>query len=125
MSPHTHSTHTHTPHTYIHSTHTHTHTLHTHTHTLHTQTHTPHTYIHTPHTHRYDVPSAIPDGSIQRAGENVVAILREVATSEQLANPSEEDTHGKVRDNGLSKIAIQTAEIWEKRSLLFIEIATF
>ncbi|XP_064386315.1 endoplasmic reticulum metallopeptidase 1-like isoform X1 [Halichondria panicea] len=44
----------------------------------------------------YDVPSAIPDGSIQRAGENVIAILREVATSEQLANPSEEDTNGKV-----------------------------
>ena len=83
----------------------------------------PHTlHTHTPHTHRYDVPSAIPDGSIQRAGENVVAILREVAISEQLANPSEEDTHGKVRHNGLSKIAFQTPENWEKRSLLFMYI---
>lgn len=45
---------------------------------------------------RYDIPSAVPDGSIQRAGENVLALLREVANSAQLANPQEDEKHGKV-----------------------------
>ena len=44
---------------------------------------------------RYDVPSAIPDASIQRAGENVQAIIREVSTSPLLRDPGE-DRHGKV-----------------------------
>ena len=44
---------------------------------------------------RYDVPSAIPDASIQRAGENVQAIIREVSTSPLLGDPGE-DRHGKV-----------------------------
>ena len=45
---------------------------------------------------RYDVPSAIPDGSIQRAGENVLALLREVANSPSLSNPDADDLHGNV-----------------------------
>lgn len=45
---------------------------------------------------RYDVSSAIPDGSIQRAGENILALLREVAHSPSLSNPSAEDRHGKI-----------------------------
>ena len=44
---------------------------------------------------RYDVPSAIPDASIQRAGENVQAIVREVSTSPLLEDPKE-DRHGKL-----------------------------
>ena len=44
---------------------------------------------------RYDVPSAIPDASIQRAGENVLAIVCEVSTSPLLEDPGE-DRHGKL-----------------------------
>ena len=44
---------------------------------------------------RSDVPSAIPDASIQRAGENVQVIIREVSTSPLLRDPGE-DRHGKV-----------------------------
>ena len=39
---------------------------------------------------RFDIPSAIPDGSIQRAGENVVALLREVGNSPLLADHQDE-----------------------------------
>ena len=45
---------------------------------------------------RYDTPSAIPDGSIQRSGENVMALLKEVIKSPLLSHPEEEDVHGKV-----------------------------
>ena len=44
---------------------------------------------------RYDVPSAIPDGSIQRAGDNVLALLQAVVDSPYLSNPSAEDLVGK------------------------------
>lgn len=44
----------------------------------------------------YDIPAAIPDGSIQRAGENVLAILHAVARAPQLSDPSAGDLHGKV-----------------------------
>ncbi len=46
--------------------------------------------------YRYDLPSSIPDGSIQSAGENVLAFLREVANSPHLSNPTSDDLHGKV-----------------------------
>ena len=52
-------------------------------------------HLHTFYPLRYDVPSAIPDASIQRAGENVQAIIREVSTSSLLRDPGE-DRHGKV-----------------------------
>ena len=45
---------------------------------------------------RYDIPSAIPDGSIQRAGENVMALLKEVISSPLLSHPEEDDIHGKI-----------------------------
>ena len=44
---------------------------------------------------RYDIPSSIPDGSIQRAGDNVLALVSEIASSPLLADPGE-DKHGKV-----------------------------
>ena len=46
-----------------------------------------------PHTHtcRYDVPSAIPDGSIQHAGDNILALLKGVANSPLLANHDDTD----------------------------------
>lgn len=43
----------------------------------------------------YDVPSRIPDSCIQRAGENVLALLKEIANSPFLADPGA-DKHGKV-----------------------------
>ena len=43
---------------------------------------------------RYDVPSAIPDGSIQRAGENVLALLQAAVQSPHLSDTSL-DSHGK------------------------------
>lgn len=49
-----------------------------------------------PLTFRYDIPSAIPDGSIQRAGENVMALLKEVISSPLLSHPEEDDIHGKI-----------------------------
>lgn len=44
---------------------------------------------------RYDVPGIIPDGSIQRAGENVLAVVTELANSPFLVDPGK-DKHGKV-----------------------------
>ena len=44
---------------------------------------------------RFDTPSRIPDGCIQRAGENVVALVKEVANSPLLVDPAE-DKHGKM-----------------------------
>lgn len=44
---------------------------------------------------RYDLPDAIPDGSLQRAGENVLSMIKEIANSPFLADPGEE-RHGKV-----------------------------
>lgn len=44
---------------------------------------------------RFDTPGHIPDTSIQRAGENVVALVKEVAASPLLADPGE-DKHGKM-----------------------------
>ena len=49
-----------------------------------------------PSSFRYDIPSAIPDGSIQRAGENVMALLKEVINSPLLSHPEEDDVHGKI-----------------------------
>ena len=45
---------------------------------------------------RYDIPSAIPDGSIQRAGENTLALLREVVNSPFLTRSPTEDQHERV-----------------------------
>lgn len=45
---------------------------------------------------RYDIPAAVPNGSIQRAGENLLALLREVANSTHLSDPTKEDVHGKI-----------------------------
>ena len=44
---------------------------------------------------RYDESSRIPDGSIQRAGENVMSLVRELASSPLLGDPGAEK-HGKV-----------------------------
>ena len=44
---------------------------------------------------RYDTADRIPDGSIQRAGENILALIKEIANSDLLADPGE-DRHGKV-----------------------------
>ena len=41
------------------------------------------------------MPSRIPDSCIQRAGENVLALLKEIANSPFLADPGA-DRHGKV-----------------------------
>ena len=45
---------------------------------------------------RYDIPSSIPDGSIQSAGDNVLAFLRAVAKSPHLSNPTADDRYGRV-----------------------------
>ena len=44
---------------------------------------------------RYDSPELIPDGSIQRAGENILALVKEIASSVYLEDPGDEK-HGKV-----------------------------
>lgn len=44
---------------------------------------------------RFDTPSQISDASIQRAGENVAALVKEVANSSLLPDPGE-DKHGKL-----------------------------
>ena len=44
---------------------------------------------------RYDTDDRIPDGSIQRAGENILALIKEIGSSDLLADPGE-DRHGKV-----------------------------
>ena len=44
---------------------------------------------------RHDTPDRIPDGSIQRAGENVMSMVRALGVSPLLEDPGE-DRHGKV-----------------------------
>ena len=44
---------------------------------------------------RHDVATHIPDGSIQRAGENVLSLVKELASSPFLDDPGS-DKHGKV-----------------------------
>lgn len=44
---------------------------------------------------RHDIAQRIPDGSIQRAGDNILALIKEIANSDLLSNPGE-DRHGKV-----------------------------
>jgi MFS family permease len=44
---------------------------------------------------KYDTADRIPDGSIQRAGENILALVNQIANSDTLVNP-EDDRHGKV-----------------------------
>ncbi len=44
---------------------------------------------------RFDDPSRVPNGCIQRAGENVLALVKEVVHSPYLADPGA-DRHGKV-----------------------------
>ncbi len=41
------------------------------------------------------MPEAIPDGSLQRAGENMLSMVKEIANSPYLAHPGDEK-HGKV-----------------------------
>ena len=51
--------------------------------------------VFTSHVHRYDTASRIPDQCIQRAGENVLALIKEITVSPLLADPGA-DKHGKV-----------------------------
>lgn len=44
---------------------------------------------------RYDTADRIPDGSIQRAGDNILALVKEIANSDQLVDPGD-DKHGKI-----------------------------
>ena len=74
---------------------------------------------------RYDTPDRIPDGSIQRAGENILALIKEIANLDELIDPRE-NKHGKGNTTATCILIIDWQLIWQTITITnkVISIAT-